>query len=410
MFSTRLIRCALASALVLICVGIVTADEKPPPRTMRVQVFGPDGKPLKGAKIHPTTWPQDPGNRVYVCDSDGKVTVAIAKEVQRLTLRASMVGHVALFTIWETEEAPPSIPEEYIFRLEKGTLIGGIVKNDDGEPIEGAKVAVMLERADEAYEGPIPTATFSAEDATRTTDAKGRWQLGTVPAGEDVKVKLLLSHPKYVSEERWGTLQNEQNVTMKALRDQSAVLVMQNGVPLSGTVIDGEGKKVAGAVVVWGDRPYVTWGSQEVLTDVEGRFQLPPLPVGPMNVTVVAPGWSPQQRKVEIGRPDNGSIQFDLQPGKKLRIRFVDDEGKAVPDMSVLITKWRGNEGLFNIKHSNVMDTKIPRQADKDGVYEWNWAPADEVEFSFYKEGYMQQHMKKIVPADGIEHVIKMIK
>jgi hypothetical protein len=317
-------------------------------------------------------------------------------------------GHVGLFTEWDTEQV--LIPKDFVFHLAKGTLIGGTVKNDDGEPIKGAKVAVMLDRTEEELDkGPIPNTWLAADDATLTTDDQGRWQLNNVPAGDDVKIKVLLSHPKYISEERWGNLQEEQMVSMKAFRDQSAELVMHNGVPLSGTVIDDTGKNVASAVVVWGDRPYVTWGSQEVLTDAEGRFRLPPLPIGPMLVTVVAPGWSPDQRKVEIGRPDNGSIQFKLQAGKKLRIRFVDHEGKAVPEVSVLITKWRGNEGLFNIKHSAVMDTKIPRQAGKDGIYEWNWAPDDEVTFAFSKPGYMWDR-KKIVAGDGVEHVVKMIK
>ena len=32
--------------------------------------------------------------------------------------------------------------------------------------------------------------------------------------------------------------------------------------------------------------------------------------------------------------------------------------------------------------------TRIPVVADKDGIYEWTWAPDGEVTFNIYKEGY----------------------
>jgi uncharacterized GH25 family protein len=411
----RLAQHALSLAMLLLVVALTTAsaEDKPPPRTMRVQVLGPGGKPLKGAKVHAAIWAKDPlkGNLDYICDAEGKVSVALPKEVQILRLWGSLDGHVALFANWGsgTDDVLPSLPEEYTFRLEKGTLIGGIVKNEDGEPIPGAKVEVMLVDRPALVERPVPNTWLATEDAALVTDAKGRWTLNNVPAGDDVQIKVMLTHPRYLSESEWGTLQKEQDVKMTAFRDQTAVLVMHNGIPLSGTVVDATGKGVAGAVVVWGNDPYFTRGSQEVFTDAKGRFQFPPIPLGPTNVTVVAPGWSPEQREIDVGRPDNGSIQFELHPGKKLRIRFVDHEGKVVPEVFVGINRWRGNQALYNHKHPNVVETKVPRQADKDGVYEWNWAPADEVEFSFFKEGYMQ-NKKKIVPSDDDEFVVKMIK
>ncbi len=413
MLTTRLICHSLPIALVLIGVSTAAAEENPPARTMRVQVLGPDDKPLQGAKVHSLIWAKDPLQEKlgYVCDGEGKTVVALPKEVQSLRLWTSVEGHVALFADWGswTRKDLASLPEEHTFNLKKGTLVGGIVKNDDGEPIAGAKVEVMLQRLDGRHFRPIPNTWLSPEDATRITDAEGRWTLNSIPAGEDVRIKVMLSHPKYLSEYEWGTLQDKQDVTAKAFRDQTAVLVMHNGVPLSGTVVDVVGKGIAGAVVVWGDKPRTTLGSQEVFTDADGRFQLPPLPIGPMNVTVVAPGWSPAQRKVEIGRPDHGSVRFNLEPGKKLRIRFVDLEGNAIPDVRVDIIGWRGSGALFNDQPPDVVDTKIPRQADKDGVYTWGWAPADEVTFAFYKSGYIP-HTKKILPADDIEYFLSRPK
>jgi hypothetical protein len=71
-----------------------------------------------------------------------------------------------------------------------------------------------------------------------------------------------------------------------------------------------------------------------------------------------------------------------------LRLRFVDDTRAAIPGVGVSIDRWRGGQLLYNHKHPNVLDTKIPVVADKDGIDEWAWAPDDEVTFNFYREGY----------------------
>jgi len=107
-------------------------------------------------------------------------------------------------------------------------------------------------------------------------------------------------------------------------------------------------------------------------------ISLPPLNPGPMNITVIATGWSPDSRTVAIKAP--GSTEdFQLKKGKVLRIRFMDDRGNAVPNVSVSIRGWQGKKSLYNHRHPNVLNTKIPVKSDSMGIFEWRWAPADEI-------------------------------
>jgi len=163
-------------------------------------------------------------------------------------------------------------------------------------------------------------------------------------------------------------------------------------------------------VVIWGDDPYGETGThqehrQEVRTDSNGNYRLQPLPHMPLTVTVVAQGWMPELKKTTIA-PENPKLDFQLKPGKTLRLRIVDRSGKPIPDAAVGIDGWRGAKSLYNVKHPIVLETAIPRSADNKGIFEWTWAPDDAVQYQFCKQGY-QLNTKSLV-ADNTEQIIQL--
>jgi thiol-disulfide isomerase/thioredoxin/uncharacterized GH25 family protein len=216
-----------------------------------------------------------------------------------------------------------------------------------------------------------------------------------------VKDRIRVTHPDYLGGQLGGELQEKQKVTPQALRTQAATTILVRGVRATVKVTDPAGKPVKAAVVFWGDDPYFRLDTKDVLTDESGRCRLPAFSAGLMRVTVVAKGWMPESRKIEIG-PKMRPIDFQLRPGKKLRIRFVDQVGDPVPDVSVTMNEWRGVRDLFSNANS-VVDLKIPRRADKKGVLEWDWAPDDAVSYHFGKSGFARG--TKTITADDHEHV-----
>ncbi|WP_165250539.1 carboxypeptidase regulatory-like domain-containing protein [Paludisphaera soli] len=388
--------------------------EKKEDRSMLVRVLGPDGRPMRGVVVRRSVWLKDPKQAApkfrEATDEAGEIRIPVLEGVEIFRMWAWAGGHVPLFAHWEKHDDPDgSLPAEFIFRMERGTAMGGIVRDESGAPIPGAAVKVMLDRppgSDRARVGPdmwlSESATGSVE-AAMITDAQGRWALDNAPPGDDVKVLLFVSHPGYQSDDGWGGLQKLNGVDMTSLRDQTATITMRGGVRAAGTVTDPDGKPVAGAVVVWGDHPYFDEGSQEVLTDAAGSFRLPALAAGSTRLTVVAEGWMPETRTVALG-PDMASVNFQLRPGKELRVRFVDRAGSPVPDVHVGIRRWRGSEALYNHRHPNVVDTKIPEKADGEGVYRWTWAPDDSVTYQFSKPGEFSQEVA--LTADGSEKVV----
>jgi len=364
-------------------------------RSMLVHVLGPDGQPMAGVKLHRGVWTRKPipnANMKYVSDENGEARVDLPDGIYIFRLWARAKGHVPLFAHWEEEDVPErSLPAEFTFRLQKGTTIGGFVRNSEGQPIKGVSVDVLLNRGGQV-EGRTGPDMWLSEGEDPITDAEGRWTLNNIPPSLNLDLRLKLNHPDYISDREWGASQDQQGVDLKALRSRNATITMRGGLLATGTVTDPQGKPVAGAVVVRGDNPYSEVGSQEVLTDEHGRYQFPPLPSGPLTVTVMAQGWMPALRKVDI-KQGMSPFDFRLEPGKELRIRFVDSAGKPVPGVYVMIDKWHGGKSLYNHRHPNVLNTQIPDQADENGLYRWTWAPGDPVSYVFEKEGFVRHEV-----------------
>ncbi|MBI4023573.1 MAG: carboxypeptidase regulatory-like domain-containing protein [Verrucomicrobia bacterium] len=284
-------------------------------REIRIRVLGPDGKPMRGANVHSGIWTKEPfsPNRYYVCDAQGLAVVELPRTLDILRIWVDVDGYVPLWAHWEQEWQADGhlIPEEFTFKLPKGAMIGGFIKNEDGQPIQGARVEVRIVGGiAEPQNCPIFSPWLAYGDGGRITDAQGRWTLNNVPTEVEVSVKL--SHPDYISDFSWGVMQKAQDLPTASLRQKTATLVMTRGIRVTGSVSDPEGKPAAGAVVVWGDDPYQQTSSRAIHTDAKGVYRLPPLPLGPMTVRVGAEGCAPDLKKITITR-ENPPVNFHLK-------------------------------------------------------------------------------------------------
>ena len=239
------------------------------------------------------------------------------------------------------------------------------------------------------------------------SDAQGRWKVDTAPPG-DLVVRVLAVHPDFICMHSYYDMNQVDPLPIEELCAQTAKQVLKRGIRVTGTVTDPSGKPVAGALAIWGNQPY--WEHrphQEVFTDEQGVYRFPPLSAGPMRVTIVAKGWMPDMRQIEIV-PKIAPVDFQVKPGKTLRIRVVDNEGTPVPKTWFGIESWRDAESLYNYRHPNVIDSKIPNYADKNGIYAWNWAPDDPVTFRISAGDNFCQP-EATFTADDQEHDFKLL-
>jgi len=362
------------------------ADEKADQKKMRVQVIAPDRTPVAGASLTLGIWYQQTANTLhFTTDENGLAELPIPNELRIFRLSASAAGYTPLFAGWEENEIKSGThpPEEFTFQMIPAVEIGGIFVDENDQPIKGVAVEVKLESGGQIDSGRIRFNTFfAARSDALSTDENGRWSLANIPPGDDLSLSLKVTHPDFVSDEKWGELQSNQSIEYKEFRNKSAKFVLRKGLKIRGTITDESGRPVNDALVVWGDNPYGQEGIQELYVNSDGTYETPTQKNGELRITAIAPGFAPETTMVTVG-PDMKSTDFVISPGKRLEIHFVDEAGKPVRGVAVSIDRWRKSKALYNNAHPSMKSSGIPNNCDDDGVFVWDWAPDDAVTYNF---------------------------
>jgi uncharacterized GH25 family protein/thiol-disulfide isomerase/thioredoxin len=385
-----------------------TEKESSDSRAMLVRVLDVTGKPMSDAKIHVSIWElkgaRDYPNRNYTTDAQGHAEVAMPRRLRIMRMWAAKAGYVPLFVNFQEgqHEEGRLIPDEYEFRLQKGQRLSGRVVDEEGRPISNAKVQVRVE-VDEPAWGVNPNAMISTwltdsdfNSPTPITDSDGRWSIDNAPAlpekEKDYEFRLQVTHPEFAGDRRWGELQQQQGITTADLRTGNATLTLGRGIAVTGRVTGPDEKPVTKGLVVWSDNPYLAEGVNETAIDDEGHYETKHLAPGKYPITVLAPGFAPWQQIIEV-KHELGDLNIQLEAGHPIRIKFVDQAGTPVPNVYVGIGEWRGTEAIYNMTHPNVPESGIPRRANDNGVYEWDWAPGDAVNYRIGATGFTEQEI-----------------
>jgi thiol-disulfide isomerase/thioredoxin len=391
-------------------------DESIEPRKMAVRVMDEQGRPIAGANVHVSLWEMDPdhsqfpGNRDVPTNERGVAEFELPRRLVILRLWAWKDSFVSRFAGFETgtHEDGRLIPDQYEFTLMPGHRLSGSVVDADGKPIAGASVQVKVE-VDSPPTGVNPHAVIntwlaSGKDAVITGE-DGRWEITNAPAPKepDHEFHLQVTHPQFAGDTNWGGLQKAQEITADQLRAGTARLKLERGVSLSGIVTGPDGQPVTKGLVIWSDRPYWAQGVNEAPIDDAGHYQTRHLAPGKYPITILAPGFAPERRTIELKQPGE-QADFQLEPGQPIRIQIEDPSGKSVPKAYVQIGHWRGTEAIYNHKHPNVPDSGIPDHANENGLYTWDWAPADAVEYEIFAKGYDSKSVR-LIAKDEPHHV-----
>lgn len=370
-------------------------------RTIRVRVLDAQGKPLPGAMVRAGIWMNDrepAANRHYQTDAAGNAEVQLPKTFYIFRLWARKPKFAAMFANWEQGELASlnELPAEYNFHLEPAGTAGGRIVDEQGKPIAGARIQVILTRGSKPAhgDGRVRYERYLAEGKTEAvTDAAGRWHIDNVPNDPRVELGVIALHRDFVSDEVMQHAKDAAGFTTAMLRQGTATITLKRGVIVSGRVTDAAGNPIKDALVFHGEGPYVPSPTEDTATDGGGRFRLRALQPRQTTITVVATGFAPELRRVNL-QADLPSQDFRLQRGKPIRLRAVDPANKPVSHARISVQTLNGTRCFLNLfEPPQGVDVKIPLRSDTDGTWEWSWAPTSAVGLQIGHEGFASSEL-----------------
>lgn len=362
-----------------------------PGQTIDVQVINAETKePLPGVKLEF----QYHGPGIDFQDITTKTTDAEGRSQAKLPdvrpdavrIYPTKAGFVPLRVYWGDDLPSPKLPKAVTIRMEPGTVWGGVVQDEEGNPIPDVKVCVHYwEKGKEL--NPHLRVNVCVEDTIRTTDKNGRWQLDVMPAefGQDGP-SIFLTHPDYVSDhlQRGYTPRPvTERPSYESLRAQTAVMVMRKGRTISGRVTDESGSPISGALICnQYDAYYSNPLKNTATTDDEGHFRLSKLShrqnYKDYFFTVQAAGYAPvfvEVREHASARP----VEIKLKPGQAVEGQVVDEGGKPLEGVSIKLDYWMGRPRQFRLKTTT----------DANGTFRIDDAPPERTEYDIEKKGYI---------------------
>lgn len=340
------------------------------PRTFELQLVGPDGKPVAHGEVsvrdNPLTKREQVkvgefvGNETYrvriKADADGRIVIERPKSGPYFAVDIETPGYAPYWATWNSYNHKEEVPSKLIAQLDRAWSVGGIVVDKDGKPVKGATINPSIpfkRRPGDEQEIYVGTQI--------KTNADGKWRFDCVPMSmTDVSVSIrhpdLMPRQLMLTHGEFGLAQG-QEPTVK--------ITLEPGIVITGHVTDDAGKPVIGARVFTRE--------SEVKTGDDGGYQLKGCGPGRLRVVVTAKGRAMDMKDLDVVQ-NMPPVDFAMKPGGKIRIRVVDKEGNPIPKTNVFFQQWRGKQ----IEYFEF--SKVKQYTDKDGVWEWDEAPLDDLE------------------------------
>jgi|GEM_PF-2559033 len=322
------------------------------------------GSPIPDVKLSSTSYPSSKESSATTNAAGlARFDLPDGTDTQSIYVSAKRKGLVSVDSYWSRNASLTKPPDRISIQMEKGTELGGRVLDQDEQPVIGATVIIQAKKR---YPKSELQVRFAPD--TTTTDANGRWTFSNVPTDPE-SISLAAYHHLYLTSET--SYQAQEYTPQSALRDRSAVLKLQRGTPIEGTVHSPDGQPIAGATVYYGlGRAYGN-AIPPIKTDAQGKFVLGIKPGTISSVIAHHPGFGPAGERLQVGTEPQ-QITLTLPQARTIRGRIVDRTGKPIPGAAIYV----GWSPFLKTRSDRASEAiSLGLQADEGGHFTWNDAP-----------------------------------
>jgi protocatechuate 3,4-dioxygenase beta subunit len=282
--------------------------------------------------------------------TDGKgeaVLAGVGSGWRTLVVRAT--GYAPSSRMITSAQATPE--SRIVVQLERGAAVGGRVISPAGEPIAGARVWAT------SVSEPFPTIDPRLDAAV--SDAKGRWQMPALPAGS---FRFTAAHDAH----------SETTTAPHAFDGSTAkddvVIKLEPGGTITGTVVDGGGKPVAGASVRATGVGRVFWGlARETIADEQGTFALSGLPRRSFELVARHADRASELVPADLTASGQAKVTLALAIDGAIAGTVVDSGGDPVADAQLFVEpRWSGSRDERSVWRSRGVPMA---SADREGSF-----------------------------------------
>lgn len=363
-------------------------DDNANQREFRLQINGPDAKPLSNVQCEIRGISKITAADVLVgrhekdarygiklvTNENGQLHFQRPANLDYLNVFVEVSGYGPYLAEWRTADGSDGIPDTFTMELESAWTVTGQVVDESGKPIAGANVSPSVQfRKRPGDERKMGVGT------DLTTDADGFWRYEMVPSSKDY-VHVSIDSPNYAPNRlslKRAEYEAKSDVAPKTI-------ALTKGLSVAGTVTEDNGTPIEGALV----RTKYLNEIREATTDKDGKYTLTGCEPKLSRVVCSAPGKARELQEVLID-PAMAPVNFTMMPGRHVRIRVLDENGKGVARSRIFFQRWRGHIDYFEFNGVN-------QYTDDEGVWEWNEAPVDEFEADICRADGMQLQSQPI--------------
>lgn len=330
-------------------------------------------EPIKGAEVKGSA-----SKKEVITDNDGYCKVTLGKnKTNYFRVFVQKSGFVPLYMSWNEGGIWP-IPQEFTFSVDRGSVIGGIVKNDSNEPVKDANVVLSLYSQSYNNGNDAPEPRVQINDYVVHTDSDGQWLCDIIPAEllEDHQIGIRVQHAGYAMGECWAHTYDDSKI--RQLRDKNFVVTISKGLTIYGYVRSGQNNPIAKASVLLGESLYHS-DKQKIKTDATGYYEFQNVKRGFNTVTVQAKGYAGATNDLNIN-DQSQQVDIVMLKGTPIVGYVVDVNGNPIEKAELRISDWQGRQ-LLN----------WTMKTDVNGKFSHHHVPAGELKFNVYKKNYMSQ-------------------